>query len=124
MEYQTICVFRVLNFLNLYLYLDSILSSNIAYVMLFTIKVYSLKTDADKLYKRLTHLKQKSDPSKRQRREGCLGLYGRKVDILDHYERRLGDIEDNVRMEQSSAAAKVSNYSCLDIINLQRSRVN
>ncbi|XP_057447655.1 CSC1-like protein HYP1 [Lotus japonicus] len=69
-------------------------------------KLQNLITDADKLYKKLTHLKQKSDPPKRQRREGCLGLYGRKVDILDHYERRLGDIEDNVRMEQSSAAAK------------------
>ncbi|WVZ14344.1 hypothetical protein V8G54_011910 [Vigna mungo] len=41
-----------------------------------------------------------------QRRDGCLGICGRKVDIVDHYERRLGDIEDNVRLEQSSLEAK------------------
>ncbi|KAJ1398737.1 Calcium-dependent channel, 7TM region, putative phosphate [Sesbania bispinosa] len=69
-------------------------------------KLQNLITDADKLYKRVTHLKHSNDAPKRQRREGFLGLFGRKVDIVDHYERRLGDIEDNVRMEQSSAAAK------------------
>ncbi|PNX77536.1 ERD (early-responsive to dehydration stress) family protein [Trifolium pratense] len=35
-----------------------------------------------------------------------MGLFGPKVDILDHYERKLGNIEDNVRMEQSSLASK------------------
>ncbi|TKY50226.1 CSC protein HYP1 [Spatholobus suberectus] len=69
-------------------------------------KLQSLVNDADKLYKRLTHLKQKNDTPKRHKRDGCLGLFGRKVDIVDHYERRLGDIEDNVRMEQSSLEAK------------------
>jgi hypothetical protein len=66
-----------------------------------------LKTDAEKLYKKLTNLKQKNDAPKRQTREGCMGLCGPKVDILDHYERRLGIIEDNVRTEQSSLASKV-----------------
>nr|KYP60402.1 putative membrane protein C2G11.09 [Cajanus cajan] len=69
-------------------------------------KLQSLVNDAEKLYKRLTHLKQKNDAPKRHRRDGCLGLFGRKVDI-DHYERRLGDIEDNVRTEQSSLEAKI-----------------
>ncbi|CAJ1947043.1 unnamed protein product [Sphenostylis stenocarpa] len=69
-------------------------------------KLQSLLNDADKLYKKLTNLKQKNDAPKRQRRDGCLGICGRKVDIVDHYERRLGDIEDNVRMEQSSLEAK------------------
>ncbi|XP_061358098.1 CSC1-like protein HYP1 [Gastrolobium bilobum] len=69
-------------------------------------KLQSLITDADTLYKRLTHLKHKNDAPKRYRRDGFLGLFGQKVDILDHYERRLGHIEDNVRMEQSSVAAK------------------
>ncbi|KAK7365055.1 hypothetical protein VNO80_13831 [Phaseolus coccineus] len=69
-------------------------------------KLQSLVNDADKLYKKLTNLKQKNDAPKRHRRDGCLGICGRKVDILDHYERRLGDIEDNVRMEQSSVEAK------------------
>ncbi|KAK7381278.1 hypothetical protein VNO78_33849 [Psophocarpus tetragonolobus] len=69
-------------------------------------KLQSLVNDADKLYKRLTNLKQNNDAPKRQRRDGCLGIFGRKVDMVDHYERRLGDIEDNVRMEQSSLEAK------------------
>nr|XP_027187716.1 CSC1-like protein HYP1 isoform X2 [Cicer arietinum] len=69
-------------------------------------KLHNLITDADKLYKRLTNLKQKNDAPKKQTREGCLGLFGPKVDILDHYERRLENIEDNVRKEQSSVASK------------------
>ncbi|KAK7316328.1 hypothetical protein VNO77_35281 [Canavalia gladiata] len=69
-------------------------------------KLRSLITDADNLYKRLTHLKHKNDAPKRQTRDGCCGLFGCKVDAVDHYERRLGDIEDNVRTEQSSLAAK------------------
>ncbi|KAK7266460.1 hypothetical protein RIF29_19104 [Crotalaria pallida] len=69
-------------------------------------KLQNLITDADKLYKRLTHLKSKNDAPQRHKRDGLLGLFGPKVDILDHYERRLGSIEDNVRMEQSSVAAK------------------
>ncbi|KAK7271808.1 hypothetical protein RJT34_28016 [Clitoria ternatea] len=69
-------------------------------------KLQSLVNDADKLYKRLTHLKHKNDAPKRQRRDGCLGLFGRKVDVVDHYERRLGDLEDNLRVEQSSLATK------------------
>ncbi|CAI8595239.1 unnamed protein product [Vicia faba] len=68
-------------------------------------RLQNLITDADKLYKKLTNLKQKTDAPKRQTREGCLGLFGRKVDILDHYERRLGNVEDNVRSEQSSLAS-------------------
>ncbi|AES74766.2 putative calcium-dependent channel, 7TM region phosphate [Medicago truncatula] len=69
-------------------------------------KLHNLITDADKLYKKLTNLKQKNDAPKRQTREGCCGLFGPKVDTVDHYERRLGNIEDNVRMEQSSLASK------------------
>ncbi|XP_058722711.1 CSC1-like protein HYP1 isoform X1 [Vicia villosa] len=68
-------------------------------------RLQNLITDADKLYKKLTNLKQKNDAPKRKTREGCLGLFGPKVDILDHYERRLGNVEDNVRMEQSSLAS-------------------
>ncbi|XP_019428753.1 PREDICTED: CSC1-like protein HYP1 [Lupinus angustifolius] len=69
-------------------------------------KLQNLITDADKLYRRLTHLKSKNDAPQRRKRDGFLGIVGPKVDIVDHYERRLGNIEDNVRMEQSSVAAK------------------
>ncbi|CAK8533470.1 unnamed protein product [Lathyrus sativus] len=68
-------------------------------------RLQNLITDADKLYKKLTNLKQKNGAPKRQTREGCLGLFGPKVDVLDHYERRLGNVEDNVRTEQSSLAS-------------------
>ncbi|RDX78703.1 CSC1-like protein HYP1, partial [Mucuna pruriens] len=95
-------------------------------------KLQSLVNDADKMYKKLTHMKQKNDAPKRQRRDGCLGLFGRKVDIVDHYERRLGDIEDNVRMEQSSQEATVvmslvvrviSNTSTYSVITLNLKEV-
>ncbi|KAE9590340.1 hypothetical protein Lal_00028003 [Lupinus albus] len=69
-------------------------------------KLQNLVNDADKLYKRLTHLKSKKDVPQRHRRNGCFGVFGPKIDTLDHYERRLGNIEDNVRTEQSSVAAK------------------
>ncbi|XP_057741165.1 CSC1-like protein HYP1 [Arachis stenosperma] len=69
-------------------------------------RLQNLTADADKMYKKLTRLKSKSDAPQSQRRDGLFGLFGRKVDLLDHYERRLGDLEDNVRMEQSSVAAK------------------
>lgn len=34
-------------------------------------------------------------------RAGCFGLFGRKVDLVDHYEKKLENIEENVRLEQS-----------------------
>ncbi|CAJ1832623.1 unnamed protein product [Sphenostylis stenocarpa] len=69
-------------------------------------KVQILITDAERLYKRLTQLKSKDDAPQRHRRDGCLGLFGHKVDMLDHYEKTLGNIADNVRIEQSSVAGK------------------
>lgn len=41
------------------------------------------------------------------KRDGFLGLFGRKVDLLDHYEKKLEDVQDNVRLERSSLAGKV-----------------
>ena len=34
-------------------------------------------------------------------RAGCFGLFGHKVDLVDHYEKKLENIEENVRLEQS-----------------------
>lgn len=52
-----------------------------------------------------------------------MGLSGRRVDLLDHYEKQLEDLEDNMRMEQSSLAGEVRAVSaCMHkIINLRRS---
>ncbi|RHN44308.1 putative calcium-dependent channel, 7TM region phosphate [Medicago truncatula] len=69
-------------------------------------KLQILVTDTDRLYKRLTQLKDKENSPQRHRRDGFLGLFGQKVDLLDHYEKKLGDIADNVRIEQSALAGK------------------
>ncbi|KAJ0099545.1 hypothetical protein Patl1_21867 [Pistacia atlantica] len=65
-------------------------------------------SDAEKLYRRLAFLKLEKDSQQRFRRDGFLGLFGRKVDLLDHYEKKLEDLQDNVRMERSSLAGKLS----------------
>eukprot|EP00262_Sarcandra_glabra_P013895 TRINITY_DN3939_c0_g1_i1.p1 TRINITY_DN3939_c0_g1~~TRINITY_DN3939_c0_g1_i1.p1 ORF type:complete len:718 (+),score=77.48 TRINITY_DN3939_c0_g1_i1:103-2256(+) len=64
-------------------------------------KLQGLIRDAEKLYKSLTQLK--SIPHNRQKvqRDGFLGLFGRQVDIVDHYGKKLEDTEENVRKEQS-----------------------
>ena len=67
-----------------------------------------MKTDAERLYKRLTQLKHKGNTPKRHRRDGCFGLLGHKVDMVDHYEKTLGDIADHVRIEQCSMGGKVT----------------
>ena len=41
------------------------------------------------------------------KRDGFMGIFGRKVDLLDKYEKELEDLEDKVRLEQSSLAGKV-----------------
>ncbi|OIW17329.1 hypothetical protein TanjilG_22441 [Lupinus angustifolius] len=69
-------------------------------------KLQILVTDAERLYRRLTQLKHKDAAPQRHRRDGCLGLFGHKVDIVDQYEKRLGDIADNVRIEQFSMVGK------------------
>ncbi|KAK8553133.1 hypothetical protein V6N13_089348 [Hibiscus sabdariffa] len=70
-----------------------------------TSKIQSLLNDAEKLYRTLGHLKSKNT-RQRYKREGFLGLFGQKVDVVDHYEKKLEDIEDNVRHEQSSLAGE------------------
>ncbi|XP_058081974.1 CSC1-like protein HYP1 isoform X4 [Magnolia sinica] len=59
-------------------------------------------SDAEKLYKKLTHLK--SRPGQKFQRNGFLGLFGRKVDAVDHTEKRLQDLEENVRIQQSDVS--------------------
>lgn len=71
-----------------------------------TSKLQGLISDAEKLYRRLAQLKLKNHTSQRFGRDGFLGIFGHKVDLLDHYEKKLEDVEHNVRLEQSSLAAK------------------
>jgi ATP-dependent protease HslVU (ClpYQ) peptidase subunit len=44
-------------------------------------------------------------------RDGFLGLTGRKVNLLDRYEKKLEDLEDNLRKEQNLLAGEVRGIS-------------
>ncbi|XP_028803690.1 CSC1-like protein At1g69450 isoform X3 [Neltuma alba] len=68
-----------------------------------TSKIQSLLNEAKNLGKRLGQLQ--SDPSQQQHRQGgFFGLFKRKINLRDHYEKRLEDIEENVRLKQSEAS--------------------
>lgn len=69
-------------------------------------KLQGLIKNSDRLYRRLVHLKSTNHDRERFRRAGFMGLFGQRVDLLDHYEKKLEDIEDNVRAEQSSTLGK------------------
>ncbi|KAL5987779.1 hypothetical protein ACLOJK_035533 [Asimina triloba] len=58
--------------------------------------------DSKKIYKQLTHLK--SRPGKRVQRDGFLGIFGRHVDAISHTEKRLEELEENVRIHQSNVS--------------------
>ncbi|XP_043724297.1 CSC1-like protein HYP1 isoform X2 [Telopea speciosissima] len=65
-----------------------------------TNKLQNLIRDEQKLYKRLVNLKSKNPAQKKYTRDGFLGLFGRRVDIVDHHEKKLEDLQENVRREQ------------------------
>ncbi|GMP30627.1 hypothetical protein CsSME_00005205 [Camellia sinensis var. sinensis] len=69
-------------------------------------KLQQLLSDADKLNRRLVRLKSTNRARERLRRDGFLGLFGHKVDLLDYHEKKLQDLEDNMRIEQSSLVGK------------------
>ncbi|KAK3222963.1 hypothetical protein Dsin_009988 [Dipteronia sinensis] len=62
-----------------------------------TNKLQSLINDGRKLYRRLLHLQ--SDPN--QEKYKRLRLFGSKVDLVDHYGKKLEDIEENLRLKRS-----------------------
>ncbi|KAK8979603.1 hypothetical protein V6N11_073595 [Hibiscus sabdariffa] len=63
-------------------------------------KLQSLIKDAKKMYKRLTHLQSESNQQKYRH----VGLFGQKVNLVDHYEKKLEDIEENMRVERSEVS--------------------
>ncbi|KAM3363801.1 CSC1-like protein HYP1 isoform X1 [Capsicum galapagoense] len=69
-------------------------------------KLQGLIKNSDRLYRRLVNLKSANHDRERFGRAGFMGLFGQRVNLLDHYEKKLEDIEDNVRAEQSSALGK------------------
>ncbi|XP_034681281.1 CSC1-like protein At1g69450 isoform X2 [Vitis riparia] len=68
-----------------------------------TNRLRGLITDAKKLYKKLVRLQ--SEPNQPKLKRGfCFGLVGQKVDLVDQYEKKLEDLEENVRLEQSEVS--------------------
>ena len=56
-----------------------------------------------KLYKRLIHLQTEPTQMKFER-NGCCGLFRRKVDLVNDYEKKLEDLEENLRLERSEVS--------------------
>lgn len=71
-----------------------------------TSKIQGLVNDGDKVYKKLARLKSSNQTNQKFTRSGFLGIFGKKVNMLDHYEKKLENIEENVRTEQSSVFGK------------------
>ncbi|KAE8726303.1 CSC1-like protein HYP1 [Hibiscus syriacus] len=73
--------------------------------------------------KRLTHLQSESSQQKYRH----VGLFRKKVDLVDHYGKKLEDIEENMRLERSevSLAAKLfsfkSRYGAAVAFHMQQS---
>lgn len=60
-----------------------------------------IQNEADKLGKRITQLQ--TNPSQQNYNNCCcFGLFGRKT--VDHYEKKLEDIEENVKRKQSEVS--------------------
>ncbi|MED6155033.1 hypothetical protein PIB30_001715 [Stylosanthes scabra] len=67
-----------------------------------TNKIQRLLNESQKLYKRITRLQSDTDPTPPQ--HSCCGVFGhcgRKSNLIEHYEKKLEDIEENVRLKQS-----------------------
>lgn len=87
-------------------YLRHILSYSLLVVCLFP---SFRQNDTDKMCRRLANLKLEKGTQAKQKftHDGFLGVVGRRVDLLDHYEKKLENLEINVRMEQTSLTRKV-----------------
>ncbi|XP_068656878.1 CSC1-like protein HYP1 isoform X2 [Aristolochia californica] len=57
--------------------------------------------DAESIYKRLTHLKSVNGSRQSDKRDGFLGMFGKRINLAD-YEKKLEDLEENVRLAQSN----------------------
>ncbi|KAL1538737.1 CSC1-like protein HYP1 [Salvia divinorum] len=69
-------------------------------------KLQGLVNKADKAYKKLVHLESKKYTPQNSKRGCCLGICGRKAERVDQYEKKLEDVEGDMRAEQLSLAGK------------------
>ncbi|RWW16280.1 hypothetical protein BHE74_00005451 [Ensete ventricosum] len=61
-------------------------------------------TDTENLYRRITHLKSRPSSSQNQSHTGFLGLFRKNGDLMGHYEKKLEDLKQNVRLQQSDTS--------------------
>ncbi|KAK8259949.1 hypothetical protein V6Z12_D13G089700 [Gossypium hirsutum] len=83
-------------------------------------KLQSLIKDAKKLYKRTTHLQ--SEPNQPQYRH--VGLFRHRVDLVDHYGKKLEDIEENMRLERSEVSLATQFEQLLSLSSLGLTNLN
>ncbi|XP_076931258.1 hyperosmolality-gated Ca2+ permeable channel 2.3-like [Bidens hawaiensis] len=76
------------------------------YMVYHTTKIQKLIGDADKVNRKLAYLKSTQNTSQRFGRVGFLGLFRPKVDLVEYYEKKLEDLENNARKRQSLLSGK------------------
>eukprot|EP01018_Ginkgo_biloba_P006584 Gb_06754 [translate_table: standard] len=64
-------------------------------------RVQALTRSAEKLYRKIVHLKSKPRIQRQPQREGFLGLFGAKLDPVDIYTKKLEHVERNARLGHS-----------------------
>ncbi|KAJ0889451.1 putative calcium-dependent channel, 7TM region phosphate [Helianthus annuus] len=76
------------------------------YMVYHTTKIQKLISEADKVSRRLAYLKSTQKTSQRYGRVGFLGLFRPKIDLVEYYEKKLEELEDNARTQQSLLSGK------------------
>jgi hypothetical protein len=85
------------------MYPDTYLANSVVHK---TRKLQKLMNDAEKLSKHLARLKSDGKSSQKLTRDGLLGIFGRKVNLIDHLDKKLEDLVEKIKTEQSSIAEK------------------
>ncbi|CAM8965221.1 unnamed protein product [Rhodiola kirilowii] len=75
-------------------------------------KIQGIMNDAEKLCKKLSKIKAKSDGREMYKRSGFLGLWGHRVNLIDHYGKKLEHLESIARKEQTSLTEKAAAFVC------------
>ncbi|XP_052186302.1 CSC1-like protein At1g69450 isoform X7 [Diospyros lotus] len=70
------------------------------------------ESNTKKLYKRLIHFRTESPQSKFEC-GGCCGLFPHKGDLLEQYEKKFEDSEENLRLEQSDTSSAGEASFCI-----------
>lgn len=58
-------------------------------------------------------MKSGSISRQKSKRDGFLGMFGKRVDVVDHYEKKLEKLEDDMRLKQSLLAGEVRVCLCV-----------